>query len=298
MNILHVRSKDVATDDVFNTIFTVNLKQPISSTKNERIHVRLISCEIPHTFYCISSDLRNNTIVYNTNMVLTFPNQNYDISELLRFINDDGEFPFTVTHNIYTNKLTLTNTTSQNQTINWGSSLSTKLLGFLNGNITVQASQSITSDHVVDLATVHSIFIRSDLASGNVQSTYHGNSTVLQKISVDCNPYNVIYFNDQDHITPSILDKRTIDHINFRITDQNDNLLNLNGVNYEFTLSFEVKAIPIESQENIKVNPLQSSTDVGPEGSIDDTHPIEGQSAIEHSGEQLVIDALIDRLND
>jgi len=299
MNIVHIRSKDVAEDDVLNTFFTVNLKSKITASIEQEIHVSLISCEIPHSFYCISSDLQNNTIVYNTNMTLLLPNQNYDISELLRVINADGEFPFTASHNIYTNKLTLVNNTSENQTINWGSSLSTKLLGFENGNITVSAGQSITSDNIVDLATVHSIFVRCDLSNGNVQSTNTGNTTILQKISVDCNPFNIIYFNDQDHVTTSVIDKRVIDHISFRITDQNDNLLNFNRVNYEFAISFQVKSKEVLKHERILppvgiINvskPEQNST-------IDDTHPIEGKSEIEHDSEQIVLDALIEQLND
>jgi hypothetical protein len=121
----------------------------------------------------------------------------------------------------------------------------------------------------------------------------------LQKISVDCNPFNVIYFNDQDHITTSVIDKRVIDHISFRITDQNDNLLNFNRVNYEFAISFQVKSKEVLKHERIPppvgiINvskPEQNST-------IDDTHPIEGKSEIEHDSEQIVLDALIEQLND
>ncbi len=41
-----------------------------------------------------------------------------------------------------------------------------------------------TSSGMVDLATIHSIMIKSDLAAGNVLSTRAGNSTPLQKISM------------------------------------------------------------------------------------------------------------------
>jgi len=293
MNILHIRSKDLVQDDVLNTIFTVNLTQPITATKDEEIHVSLISCEIPHSFYCISTDLKNNTIVYDSS-TFTFPNQNYDINELLRILNEDDLFPFLVTHNMFTNKLTLKNNTDTSHSINWGTSLSTRVLGFESGIITVNSGDSITSDNIVDLATVHSIFIRSDLASGNVQSTNSGNSTILQKISVDVNPFNVVYFNNQDHITTSIINKRVIDHISFRITDQNNNLLNFNKVNYEFAINFTVKSKKVLKHEVINVSkPEQIPTE---EGTIDDTHPVEGKSEIEHDSEQIVLDALIEQL--
>lgn len=300
-NILHVRSKDASQlDDVYNTNFTVDLKQPIQALPSQEIHVSLISCEIPHSFYCISSYLKNNTIAYGESLVLTFPNQNYDIDELLRVINAESEFPFTATYNQFTNKIKLTNNESTTQTIRWSESLATRLLGFENGTVNVSAGGHVESDNVVDLATVHSIFVRSDLSSGNVQSTSHGNSTILQKVSVDCNPWNVIYFNSQDHITTSVISKSVVDHITFRITDQNDNLLNLNHVNYEFAIKFEIvdrilKHDNVIESDVVTATPKEEPPD---KGSLDDTHAVKGKSQIEHIGEQIVLDALIDKLND
>ena len=302
-NILHVRSKDLdQIDDVYNSNFVINLKAPIQASPGQAIHVSLISCEIPHSFYCISSDLKNNTIVYDTDSVLTLPNQNYDIDELLRVINADSSFPFTATYGTFTNKLKFTNPTSESHDLNWNVSLASKLLGFQpSGYVTVDAGGSVTSDGVVDLATVHSIFIRSDLSSGNVQSTNGGNSTVLQKVSVDCNPWNVVYFNESDHITTSVITKSVIDHITVRLTDKNDNLLNFNRVNFEFALRFDVKDAPvlkhIDSVAELESKkPKSLALDEGDD--IDDTHPVEGKSEIEHVGEQIVLDALLEKLND
>jgi len=292
-NIFHIRSKDAhQLDDVYNTNFTVNLKQPLQVKSNQEIHVSLISCEIPHCFYCISSYLNNNTIAYADALVLTLPNQNYDIDELLRVINADGEFPFTATYNVFTNKLKLTNNESTTQKIRWNDSLATQLLGFESGIINVSAGAHIESDNVVDLATIHSIFIRSDLSSGNVQSTLHGNSTILQKISVDCNPWNVIYFNDQDHRTTNIISKTVVDHITFRITDQNDRLIHLNKCNYEFALSFEIKDKILQQKFIVESEKPRSVS------KIDDTHAVKGKSEIEHIGDQIVLNALIEKLND
>ena len=301
-NILHIRSKDGSQlDDVFNTNFTIDLKQPLQAAPSHEIHVSLISCEIPHCFYCISSYLKNNTIAYGESLTLTFPNQNYDVDELLRVIDAESEFPFTATYNRFTNKLKLTNDSSSTQKIRWDESLSTRLLGFENGVVNVSAGGSIESDNVVDLATVHSSFIRSDLSSGNVQSSSHGNCSILQKVSVDCNPWEVVYFNSQDHITTSVISKSVVDHITFRITDQNDNLLHLNHVNYEFAIKFEIKEKVLKhvnvAKPDIKEGVDPPKEDKQQEGVIDDTHPVEGKSEIEHVGEQIVLDALIDRLD-
>jgi hypothetical protein len=236
--ILHIRSKDADQISAgLNTNFTVQLVSAIECGQDEEIHAQLISAEIPNSCYNVSSAVNNNTIVYDTNQTFTFPAKNYDPKELLRVMNDDATFPFTVTRDKYTNKLTFTNNTPVSHTINWTISLARKLLGYGEAaDETVAAGATTTSPGMLDLATIHSFFIKSDLASGNVLSTRAGNSTTLQKISVDVNGFGVVYANQQDYRTVSVLQKPSVSFITFRLTDQNDNLLDLNDINFEFSI--------------------------------------------------------------
>ena len=311
--ILHIRSKDAKLIGNLNSNFSVDLVSSIDSNENKEIHAQLISAEIPYSCYNISSAVNNNTIIYDTNQTFTFPSQNYDVKELLRIINENPTFPFEVAHNKYTNKLTFTNNTPDSHTINWTSSLANKLLGYgLADDETIASSGTTTSPGMLDLATIHSIFIKSDLAAGNVISTRAGNSTTLQKISIDINSYGIVYLNQQDYRTISILQKPSISHITFSLTDQNNNLLDFNDINYEFSIQFMVypknrpserRALFEERQprQQMIVQPQPKPEVAGNEvteivESADDTHPVEGKTDIEKVAEKTILDHIIDGL--
>src|SRR5210317_1876709 len=318
--ILHIRSKDATQITTgLNSNFNVNLISAIECNEDEEIHAQLISAEIPNSMYNISSAVNNNTIVYDTNQTFTFPEQNYDVKELLRVINADASFPFTVTHNKYTNKLTFTNETLASHIINWTSSLANKLLGYGEASDeTVVSGGTTTSPGMLDLATIHSIFIKSDLSSANVISTRAGNSTTLQKISIDINSYGIVYLNQQDFRTVSILQKPNISSITFTLTDQNNNLLDLNDINYEFSIQFMIYPIPVREEarrrrgeeapppprpppqpliQQPNPQPFVGGNDieiVEEERTADDTHPVEGKTHIEKEAEKTILDHIID----
>ena len=78
------------------------------------------------------------------------------------------------------------------------------------------------------------------MGQANVLSTRAGNSTTLQKISVDTNSNGIIYMNQQDYRQVSISQSNVIDLITFEITDQNKYLvLNINFSNFIRTLIVE-----------------------------------------------------------
>ena len=315
--VLHVRSKD-ANQNVsgYNTDFNVNLLAPIISKSDEEIHISIMSAEIPYSFYNISSELENNTLIYDTNQTLTFDSQDYSIDDVVDFFNDNSAFfaIFTTTYDEKKNKITFTNKTSDTHTIDLNISNINKVIGFDEDDTsrTITAGSTLTSDYVCNMATVHSIFIKSSMATGNVLSTRAGNSTTLQKISVDVNSNGIIYLNQSDFRQISVSQVNVIDNINFRITDQNDNLLQLNNVNFEISFIFNIysKYTPddndnnrrslmntvnqainnIPTQNMILNQPVlnQNNTD------IDSTHPIENKTEIEHKADRLVLDNLLD----
>ena len=323
--ILHIRSKDaVMLDDDLNTHFEVNLKAPISIEPTEELHCFLSQAEIPYSFYCVSSDLDNNLLVYNDIETLTFPNQNYNPDELINTMNNDSSFnaKFTSTYNRFTNKITITNTTGTNQVINWTTSTINKILGFgsKTSDDTIAGSGTTISPDMVNLASVHSIMVHSSLSSANVLSTRSGNSTILQKISIDVNAYSIIYLNQDDFRTTNVSFQPVVDKITFKLTDQNNNLLNLNGINYEMSMIFNVypkyndvppyqysgnmdnkrnRNTPQFNRQNIIAPPptllpnIQRPLTRPEQQDIDSTHPVEGVSEIEHDSNEIILDTLL-----
>lgn len=316
--VLHIRSKDANQNTSgFNTNFGVNLINPINIMRDQEAHISIMSVELPYSFYNISADLNNNTLVYDTSNTLTFTSQDYSVYDLRDFLNADTGFSaiFTTTYDRQKNKLIFTNKTGSSHIINLSSSLINKVIGFDEESTdrTIAGSATLESDFVCNLATVHSILIKSSMGQANVLSTRAGNSTTLQKISVDVNSNGIIYMNQQDFRQVSISQSNVIDQINFEITDQNNNLLQLQNVNFEFSVLFEIypryirqelrnnkKQITLGQTQN-QLNTISSQNQFinRPEEAVevDDTHPIENTSEIKHKTNRIILDQLIDQVS-
>ena len=331
--IVHIRSKDGnQLTSGYNSNFTINLQDPIQIEQGEEIHITMSSGEFPYSFYNVSAEVNNNTIIYNdgAEKSFVFPSKNYDIFKLRDTITDDTGFPFTATFDEYTMKLTLTNTSVGSITLNWTHADTTadKLMGFDDtADDIVASSASTSSDYVVNLCSVHSLLIRSNIATGNVQSSLNSNSTILQKVSIDVNGFNMIYLNQDDFRTTTITQAQTIDMIEFEITDQNRKLIQFNNVNYEMSLIFNVFDRPIHihtqrRRNNIQrlrsgipqalppssfaIRPLmqvaptpympppQQTTAILSEGYIDHTDPILNKTKLETVAEETILDQLLD----
>ncbi len=320
--VLHIRSKDANQNRTgFNTDFGVNLINPINILNNQEAHISIMSCEIPYSFYNISADLNNNTLVYDTSNTLTFTSQDYSVYDLRDFLNADTGFSaiFTTTYDRQKNKLIFTNKTGSSHIINLSSSLINKVIGFDEESTdrTIAGSATLESDFVCNLATVHSILIKSSMGQANVLSTRAGNSTTLQKISVDVNSNGIIYMNQQDFRQVSISQSNVIDHIQFNITDQNNQLLQLQNVNFEFSVLFEIyprylrqdlrinrKKITLGQTQN-QLNNISTQNqfinrpqeEEEEEIDIDDTHPIQNTSEIKHKANRIILDQLIEQVS-
>jgi len=315
-NIIHVRSKETKYNDL-NTDFTVQLKSAIDIKENQEAHITLISAEIPYSFYNISSDLENNTLIYNTNNTLTFTNQDYNITELVKFFNADTNFSalFTTSYTTQKNKITFENISGSDHTINFSSSTINKVIGWDEEqiDITISAGSSTESKNVCNLCTVHSIMVRSNLSDANTQSSRNGNSSILQKISIDVNSNFLIYLNNSDYRTTSIISATTIDFISMTLTNQDDKILNLNGVNFEISLLVEL--FPIQTKSNTR-RILTAEREVGavknqqqnilqePVPRLDkekedhtDSHALEDTNEAQHKTKRILLDQLLDKMS-
>lgn len=246
--VFHIRSKDGnQLDTNFNTHFKVNLLNPVVCNEGEEIHISVSSAEIPYSFYNISSNLENNTLVIDDNgtpFTITIANGSYSIDALVDAFNADSNFKtrFSLAFNEVTLQITFTALVS-NLSIFWTQSNINKELGFATDRANdtgISSSGTITSSGVVNLATVHSIMLKSNIATSNVLSTRQGSSSTLQKISIDTNSDGIVYLNAQDFRQVTISQSPQIDEIEFRLSDQNDRTLQLNNVNFEFTLLFQI----------------------------------------------------------
>ena len=313
--VLHIRSKDCDRTGDLNSHLFIDLTEPIIfDSKIYELHQVVLSGEIPYTFYNVSSDLNNNIIRFTANgepLPFTFPNKNYDINEVVKVLND-GNFPFTVSYDRFTMKLTFANNTNFTNILNLSTSTANKFLGFDENasDITLTAGQSTTSSGVVDLATVHSIFIKSNSSSNMIFSTRAGFSSTIQKISIDVNSGGIIYLNQNDSRQHTVLHSN-VEFLELKLTDQNNNLLNFNNINYEITMAFYIYPINkiVRTQTlNIRNNQLlttnNNQNNMRPFDNNFQLDPIQEEeeitvnnyAPIEHKANRLIIDDVLEEM--
>jgi len=96
-------------------------------------------------------------------------------------------------------------------------------------------------------------------------------------------------------------------------TNQDDKILNLNGVNFEISLLVEIfpidnaptrrKLLTVEkeigrvpTQRTLLQAPTPRFTQPEQENDIDDTHPIENTTELEHKGNRIILDQLLETM--
>ena len=245
--IIHIRSKDCTQLTTgFNTHLQVDLASAIERIPGHRFHITLSSAEIPFTWYNVSTHLLSRQIEVDSAASLNLAEGNYNIYDLVTDITADATFPYSMTYDIKTNKVTLTNTDASGHTINFSSDNSrelSKMLGFDRVDQVVAAGASISSDGAVNLRPVHSMFLYSNLAASNVLTTTYGGNieNIMDKIPLgDVGPLQVIAY-DYYETAPfsTIITTDAIQSFEVSLRDQNGKLIQLNDARYELSLLIE-----------------------------------------------------------
>lgn len=242
---IHIRSKDCKQETAgFNTDMTVELGAGIRRPDHHTLAVSLANIDVPWTWYSISAHLGTNALEVDGGASLVIPDGNYNINELKTAIDADVTFPYTMTFDSNSLKTTLTNTGADNteRTINFSSTASeglAKALGFAATDVTVAASGTAVSTGSINLQTVHSLFLWSNLSVANVLTTENGNfEPILAKIPMTCAvPQGIVHYSTtQDPVFRANTLENEIRVIRLSLRDQNGKLVQLNGANFELTL--------------------------------------------------------------
>jgi len=250
--LLHVRSKDCRElTQGFNTDLQINLEAEIKkNSPDQDLHISLSSAEIPITYFQFSSNLDNLNIYVDGIASLTIVEGNYDIYELIDLITA-SPFPYSATYNENNGRVTLTNSDATEHTINFSEVASrglSKALGFERSDDIVSAGGFTVSDGVVNLQTIHTIFLYSDLGSSNVITTEHGNyESIIEKIPCIAGPFEILHFSP--YLTApftTVLTNQSITNFRLTLRDQNAKLIQMNDVRFELSLLVEVhnKEVP------------------------------------------------------
>ena len=251
-----------------NADLIVSLPFSIDIEDDEWLQIEVISAEIPLSFYNISSALENNIFSYTKNggdglivaVNLTVPNGNYTVDSLLSTMNG-LQNDFVMSYSDVFNKF-LINANVQYMIFTYQTSnYSQQIFGIIN-NQTIPALTPAYFGGVCNLASVHSLLVRSSLNSGNSASTSQSNNDIIQKISLDVNYGGMIILNQNSVIRKNIIKSGSIKQFYLKLTEQNQKIIDLNSCNWEMSLLFtkikhDMNTVSPEQQERRKSNYIQ-----------------------------------------
>ena len=202
------------------------------------IYLSVVSCLIPFSFYNINN--LNNNLYYSFDGVtmynLTIPIGNYNINDLVKYFKSNM-VGFTISYNQNSNKLTFSHPLNNFMFMSNSSCLS--ILGFNDNTTVISTSLSLTSINCVNVYNIKTIQVNSNLITYNINKVQRNNYCILCSIPVSSQPFALIeYINRTNFRTKLFLNR--LQKLKIRLTDDNGNLIDLNGCHYTMTLQLDV----------------------------------------------------------
>ena len=202
------------------------------------IYLSVVSCLIPYSFYNINN--RNNVLQYSfdgiTINTLSIPIGNYNVNSLLSVLKSNL-VAFTITYDNIKNKFTFTHPT--NNFMFMSSSTCLQILGFNNNETISSFIFSLTSVNCVNVYTIRTVQVNSNLITYNINKVQKNNFCILCSVPITCTPFSLIEYINRTNFKTNLFLNR-ISNIKIKLTDDNGNLIDLNGCHYSLTLQLDV----------------------------------------------------------
>lgn len=256
-NTLFIRTQDgdSLTDNRSN--FIITLQNSIKKKSDELFKVIIQSVQIPYTFHNTNSN--NNIIDWKENGILKNPliikSGNYNILELISEIqtqlNDNSSYgssnyilKYIQIENVVEIASLSTSTTEFlfKTGVNQKKSIGSQI-GFTDENdITLNNNAIIISDSYVNLITISSLFIRSNISGVNTyDSKSKQQSNILSIIPINTDPLGIITYQYYEGVPYILYDNDAITNLNFELTNESGDIINLGKrINWSFVLSIQI----------------------------------------------------------
>ena len=242
---VHINSKNAL---YYNNNLTsdCNFSLPLIYVPHQHyLYVSVIHAVIPYSFYQINSN--NNTLIYATNNVnsqtiniqpiVTITPGNYNARQLAIYLTTNMPY-ITVTYNSISNKFNFIHTSSS--FVFNSNSTCFGLLGMVNkSDSLISNSYQLQSYQSIDLSPYKCLCIISNFATGSMNLSAQTNLSVLLSLPIQSNPYSLITYRG-DTTNKHCIYTNSISALELKITDQNNNPIDLNGAHWAMTLQLNV----------------------------------------------------------
>lgn len=241
------------SDVVFKFPGLVKRNQPYI----KKVQFQLLDTCIPVSFYNIN--YTNNILIYqisSINYTITAQVGNYNFNSLAveltsKFLLNGHTFTVSI------NKLNgiIKFTSIINFILISSGSTMFNILGLTNSNHT-SSSFIINCDYPLNLLGITKIKISSiNLNSYNLDSANNGNSNLIACIPVDQPSFGLIIYENKS-FNKFTLRGDVVDEIDIQLTDQNDNLINFNNIDFQLTILLELTIEKPLNNSNTQLNDI------------------------------------------
>jgi hypothetical protein len=209
--------------------------------RSKSVYVSVQSASIPYSFYNV--DGFNDTLIYSvnggSNVIIQIPQGNYNTTTLRTYLLSMMT-GFTITYSSLDNTFTFTH--SNYDFIFKSISTCMEILGFQENISHSSSSKILKSKTCINLFTIRNIYIQSDnLLLSNINNATPNNSNILCSIPLTSGQFSVITYSNINNVKSQISDIKNFTSLNISLTDQDGDILDLNGCHFSLTLQIDIE---------------------------------------------------------
>ena len=254
--------------------FTIDLPETVQLEDNMLCQIHEVS--IPHSWYSINST--NNNLYFRHQIItpgviagityrkITIPEGNYNAVDLaqtieiaLNLLVDTVDRPntYSLHYNNSTNKITFSSNYATAIFVVLTDGEIAPVAGVFSDPVDVNNLNSINrvignttpatdaytnvvpyTTNFIDLVPFKSLYLHCNEISNYNQLTVAGNSSIVKKINVSVPYLGIINDNELSNVDYIDVSSKILRRLNFRLTNHLNQVINLNGVDISFTLTF------------------------------------------------------------
>jgi hypothetical protein len=208
---------------------------------NKKIHLSVLNASIPYSFFNV--DYFNNLLVYSLgsgeDISIFIPEGNYNVNTLRNFLLSVMT-GFTITYTSLNNSYTFSHPT-ENFSFRENSTCF-EILGFEEDVEHTSTDRVLISTNSINLFTIRNIYIQSNnLMNNNINNATPNSSTILTSIPVSSGQNSIVNYYNFNNVKSRINDAtlKNLSSLSIKLTDQDLDILDLNGCHFSLTLLIE-----------------------------------------------------------
>jgi len=214
----------------------------------------LVNAQIPVSWFLINDS--NNRIVITTTQNTTtyyFPNGNYNVNTFIStWISSFGS-QWAITYDKTKNRLQFSNSLGQ---ITFGNNVISSntllpLIGFIASESRTSSGNYLTSIYCINFSGLTKLNIKSSTFTfKNTDSFTSGSTSTFCSIPVSSNASGIIHYNNLTDYK-SIFKNYELNSIDISITDDKNNYIDFNNVDWSMTLQIDITNEIVENIDNL-----------------------------------------------